>query len=203
MKYFVYFHKKPDGEIFYVGIGGKKRPYSKYQRNKWWNNIVNKYGYSIELMHENINWTEACQLEIKYIKQIGRADLKLGPLVNLTDGGDGTIGVICSDETRIKKSLSLLGKKRSAETKNKISSSKKGIKFSKTHIEKLRNSDKAVKPIVQFNLDGTKIQSFTSIKEACALFKNPKAAQTGITQCVNNYPNRKSSNGFIWKFETK
>jgi len=79
---------------------------------------------------------EAFNLEKQLIKEIGRSSLGLGPLVNWTDGGEGTSGHICSEETKrkmskpksethIKKmSESKAGKKRkpfSEETKKKMS----------------------------------------------------------------------------------
>ena len=76
-------------EIFYIGIGNKHRPYSQGSRNNFWKNEVKKYGYHVVVIHESLTWKEACELEKQYIKQIGRRDLSLGTLVNLTDGGEG------------------------------------------------------------------------------------------------------------------
>jgi len=92
-------------------------------------NIVNKYGYEIEILKENLSWEEACELEKEYIKNIGRRDLGLGTLVNMTDGGDGTPGIIPTKESNMKRSEKLKNKKRqpfSEETKKKMSESKKG-----------------------------------------------------------------------------
>ena len=85
----VYFHINPiKNEIFYIGIGNKTRPYSK-NRSKGWYEIVSKYEYDVIIIQENLSWDEACIIEKKYIKQIGRKDLGLGSLVNLTNGGEG------------------------------------------------------------------------------------------------------------------
>lgn len=86
----LYVHKRMDnGEIFYVGIGNLRRPYVKYKRSSWWKNIVKIYGYEVEIIKENLSWEEACELEKFYIKKIGREDLGLGSLINMSDGGDG------------------------------------------------------------------------------------------------------------------
>jgi hypothetical protein len=86
----LYLHrKKSDDTIFYVGIGNKKRAKSKRDRNVFWENTVKKYGYYYEIVEENLTWEEACHLEKKLIREIGRRDLGLGTLVNLTDGGEG------------------------------------------------------------------------------------------------------------------
>ena len=61
----VYLHKRKDtNEIFYVGKGKNYlRAYSKHGRNKYWENIVNKYGYDIEIIYENISNEESILLE--------------------------------------------------------------------------------------------------------------------------------------------
>lgn len=92
----VYFHINPiKQEVFYVGIGlSGIRPYKLSSRTKHWKNIVKKYGYDVVIIHDNLTYDEASELEIKYIKQIGRHDKGLGPLVNNTDGGDGIRGYV-------------------------------------------------------------------------------------------------------------
>ena len=116
----VYFHINPlKNEIFYVGIGSAKRPYMTKKRNIHWNGIRNKYGYIIDIAHENISWKKACELEKFYISKIGRKDLKKGTLVNLTDGGEGAKGIPRSEELREKLRNFNLGKKQSLEAKEK------------------------------------------------------------------------------------
>ena len=86
----VYRHRTLDtNEVFYVGIGSIKRPYKKYGRNNFWKNIVNKHGYYVEIIQENLDWDSACELEEFLIKLYGRKDLGTGCLVNMTNGGDG------------------------------------------------------------------------------------------------------------------
>jgi hypothetical protein len=117
----VYFHiNKVKNQIFYVGIGNIKRPYDKL-RPKYWHYMVNKYGYEIDIYKTGLTWEEACKLETEWIAKIGRRDKGLGPLINLTDGGDGTKGHIDSQEVkdRRNKSISALGP-RSEETKEKL-----------------------------------------------------------------------------------
>jgi len=89
-------------EPFYIGRGCGDR-YSDhtrevYNRQKPTNRI--RYGKIskiikenllpiVFLLKENINLEESLLLEINYISNIGRIDLKNGPLSNLTTGGDG------------------------------------------------------------------------------------------------------------------
>lgn len=141
MKYNVYIHKKPNNEIFYVGIGSKKRAYCKTNRSSFWKKTINKYpNYNIKIIYKNLTWDEACFKEINLIRLFGRKDLGLGTLVNMTDGGDGLVGYKHSTETKLKMSLSRKGIKkhpRSNETKLKISKANSNKKFTKEHCKKL------------------------------------------------------------------
>lgn len=95
---YLYRHIRLDtNEPFYIGIGsdedGKyERSRASWGRNKIWKRIVNKVSYRVDIIQDNLTWDEACTKEIEFIKLYGRRDLGLGPLVNLTDGGDGLVG---------------------------------------------------------------------------------------------------------------
>lgn len=58
----------------------------------------------------NLEEKESFSLEKLCIKAIGRYDLGLGPLTNLTDGGDGPSGAIMSEEAKKKMSESRKGR---------------------------------------------------------------------------------------------
>ena len=128
----VYQHIRLDtNEVFYVGIGKtEKRAYSIHFRNNHWNNIVKKYGYYVEIIYDNLTWLLACQMEQCLIKEYGRVDLGTGNLVNMTDGGEGTFGVIRSEETRKKMSEAKKGKPLTEETRKNMSNACKGRKHS-------------------------------------------------------------------------
>ena len=117
----VYRHRRLDTfEVFYIGIGKtEKRAYSKKNRNKWWKNIILKTEYSVEIIIEDISWKEAQEVEVLLISEYGRRDLGLGNLVNLTNGGEGTQGIIVSDKTKQNMSISATGRKHSEESKEK------------------------------------------------------------------------------------
>jgi group I intron endonuclease len=114
----LYIHtRKTDGVIFYVGIGNKERPKSKRNRNKHWKGIVKKYGYNVQILCENLDWSRACELEKMMIAFYGRSDKGLGTLVNQTDGGDGfnggsawNKGITPTEEVKQKISNTLVGK---------------------------------------------------------------------------------------------
>jgi hypothetical protein len=91
----VYQHIREDKEeVFYIGISNNKvRPYSK-SRNAIWKKITNKTSYRVEIIYDNISWEEALLIEVELIAKYGRIDLKNGCLSNMTDGGDGTHGIV-------------------------------------------------------------------------------------------------------------
>jgi len=125
-------------EPIYIGKGQNERylehiKYLKKHTNDHFKKKINrllKEGFSkqdienhILIYKDNLTEQEAFDLEAKLIKEIGRSDLKLGPLTNHTNGGDGVSGYIFKSEDRRKISDSKIGKKRSEETKRKISES--------------------------------------------------------------------------------
>lgn len=118
---YVYRHLKPNGEVFYIGIGKVgSRLLSKINRNKFWHNIVNKYGYEAQIVQNNLSWEDACELEKILISWYGRRDLGTGNLVNLTDGGEGCTNMISN-----------IGSKRTQEQKERMSKAQKGLKRKK------------------------------------------------------------------------
>ena len=71
---------------------------------------------------------DAFDLEIWMIWAIGRNDLKIGPLTNMTNGGEGGSGLIISEETKIKMSKAHKGKIRTEEHQKKLNLSQTGEK---------------------------------------------------------------------------
>ena len=124
----VYQWLREDGSPYYIGIGTPRRPYIKRR----------SCGYPppkerIVILHEDLEWEEACKIEKELIAFYGRKDIGTGILRNLTNGGDGVQGYRFTEET--KKKLSELnkgenspryGKKTSEETKKKLSEANKG-----------------------------------------------------------------------------
>lgn len=102
---YVYRHIRLDkNEPFYIGIGSDSN--GDYKRandkNRWhnplWKRITEKTGYEVEIMIDNIEWDVACSKEIEFIKLYGRINRRTGILANLTDGGDGNLGLVHSAE---------------------------------------------------------------------------------------------------------
>ena len=108
----VYTHTRLDTNIvFYVGIGNtEKRAYIKSNRSAHWKRIINKHGYNVEIIENNLSWDNACEREKYWINFYGRLDLNEGNLINLTNGGEGTSGSVRSEEFRKKMSEVRQGK---------------------------------------------------------------------------------------------
>lgn len=112
---------------------------------------------------ENLTMQESFDFEKYCISQIGRRDKQVGPLTNLTDGGEGVAGYRHTEEDRRKQSEALknsgkvkginnpmfgvhrwgvdsphFGHHASQETKDKISKANLGKKRSEEYVKKLR-----------------------------------------------------------------
>lgn len=132
--FYVYHHiNKETGEIFYVGKGKGNRAYSSKSRSSFWHNLVNKYGYDIVIVENNLSEETAYEREIYWIKKIGRKDLNEGTLVNFTDGGDGVLGYTFTESDKLKMSIAhsgesnhFYGKIHTEESKQKMSDARKG-----------------------------------------------------------------------------
>ena len=226
-RYYLYRHIRLDkNEPFYIGIGSKssrnhpnikseyRRAFEKNRKeSSLWNNIINKTDYRVEILLESDNYEVIKEKEREFIKLYGRINKKNGCLSNMTDGGDGFIGYIPSQNkiqnhieymtgkrqpiSQIQKRIeSRKGYKHSEETKQKISSSHKGLKISKDHLAKLfagqirANS----KSISQYTLNGEFIKNWQSATVASKILN---IHPVSIRHCVQNKTH--SSGGYIWK----
>jgi hypothetical protein len=125
---YIYKHIRPDtNEVFYIGIGvDRRRINSNQSRNRFWVNIVKKYGIIKEIFEDNLTWHDAINREKFWIDFYGRKNNNTGILCNMTDGGEGSYGRLVNEETKKKISESHKGKKISEEHKKKISEGNKG-----------------------------------------------------------------------------
>jgi len=147
-KFYTYAYLREDRTPYYIGKGQKNRAYRKYKGE------VNppKDKSRILILKNNLAEDEAFKHEVYMIAVFGRKDLGTGILHNRTNGGDGTSGVVRSDDTRRKQSDVMVGryigknnpnygKKHSEETKRKISEMQKGEKgnfYGKTHSKEMK-----------------------------------------------------------------
>lgn len=128
----VYCHTTPNGKK-YIGIT------SKTAEERWANgrsyrayfaSAIKKYGWNNikhEILYENLEEEQAKLMEISLIHHYKTNDKQYG--YNMTNGGDGTVGLIQTVESNHKRSETQKGKKRgpmSDEHKANLSKSKKG-----------------------------------------------------------------------------
>jgi len=113
---------------FYVGIGALKRAYSKSKRSNHWNYVIKKAKYEVDILFSDLTWELACDKEKEFIKLYGRSDNGTGILVNHTDGGEGSIGVIQSKEANEKRRIWSSNRRFSKETLALFSKLNKGDK---------------------------------------------------------------------------
>jgi hypothetical protein len=77
--YVVYLHVKKDTkDVFYVGIGSKRRAYSTNKRNSIWNNYYNKYGRDVIIVNKGLSYEDAIAIESELIHTFGRLKFEEG-----------------------------------------------------------------------------------------------------------------------------
>lgn len=119
MCFYTYIHTRADDlKVFYVGKGADKRAYKTNRRSAYWKKVVAKHGYTIDICARFTTEAEAFEHE-RFLIVCFRG--LHAPLVNLTDGGEGASGVSQSAATRAKRAASTRGKKRSEETRRRMS----------------------------------------------------------------------------------
>lgn len=116
--FYVYLLHKPDGTPFYVGKGVGLRALQHVSEARNRVRLTHKLNTirAIERRGESVFYTvvgafndeaEAHRHEMQLIRQIGRYDLRAGPLTNQTDGGEG--GSNPSQESRSRRASTLAG----------------------------------------------------------------------------------------------
>lgn len=111
---FRYGHWVFDFEPFYLGKGTKgryadhispshldptrlRKGENPHKRNKICRILKQGFEIGTRILRIFDIEEDAFELEVKLISKIGRCDLKTGPLVNKTSGGEGTCGRVCKD----------------------------------------------------------------------------------------------------------
>jgi len=147
MRYLIYALLNPTTDMpFYIGWTdtkqkGIKRPFEHFNEerrqgekitsgNRLKLNTIRKMRKNdIEPSVEEIYYTDdfdhSLDIEKMFISHWGRRDKNEGILTNLTDGGQGTVGVKDSLETRRKKSIGRIGKKHTEYSKQLIKEKRK------------------------------------------------------------------------------
>lgn len=173
--YCVYAHcKKDTNEVFYIGKGLPKRARSGSfsHRNEHWVRIVKKHGFYPVILYKNLSEQDAFDIEIKLIKEIGRENL-----CNITDGGEGTSGRVCTEQT-----------------KALMSNMFKGVKpMQKTIDAAIEKTSKKIGTTC-----GMRFPSIASAARYCQSIGFEKASKSAISSCLRGESN--TAYGFKFRY---
>ena len=232
-KHYLYTHLRLDtNEFFYVGIGTKYNHNKDYtrakaigsQRNSIWRSITSRTNHKVIILFESGDYQLIKQKEIELITKYGQIIKNTGTLCNLTDGGDGLLGVrnydkikpvylyhntgeffkgfeAYADATKFlktSKSIVQLSIDKDYLVKGYILKS-----FKTNNVEPILNikdklKQRLSKPVYQFDLDGNLIKEWISSSEAA---RELKISGGHIREMANGSEKRKKVGGFIWKYE--
>ena len=107
--FLTYAHYTPQGRLFYIGKGSNERRAHYFSsRNNYWHKIVAKYGKpNVQIL---ANWNTE-QEAFEHEKVLISCFRSMGyELANLTDGGEGFVGLKFSEEHKAKLSKARIGK---------------------------------------------------------------------------------------------
>ena len=179
-RYYVYMYmrarKSKHGDVgtpYYIGKGCRYRAYEKHHAGI----SVPKNTKFIQIISENMREMEAFNLEKLLICLYGRMDKQTGCLRNKTDGGDGTVGLCVSLETRKLQSIAKIGGTVSVQTKKKMSSSHTG---NKNHFFGKHHSIESRKLISKNNGKGQAKVTESQVIEIRRLYTETKLTQKEI-----------------------
>ena len=224
-KWSVYRHTSPSGKV-YIGITARspKRRWENgkgYKRNVLFCKAIQKYGWDNikhEVLFTGLLEERAKQLEINLIRHYKG----LGISYNITDGGDGVVGVPDSPKRLEAVRRYWTGRHLSDEAKAKISKAnkgnqaRKGMHNSKEAIAKrletirknggqkrrlpsevltrIRRETAKVIPVKQYTLDGKFVAEYYSMSEAGRVVG---IRPNNISMCCSGII--KQAKGYIWR----
>ena len=139
--FYTYAYLREDRTPYYIGKGKGERVYKKSKNDIKPPKDKNR----ILLLKQNLSEKEAFQHEKYMIAVFGRKDLGTGILHNRTDGGEGSSGVLQTEETKLKRSNALKGRPRPEDVKNKIGEKNKGRAQSQEARDKISDTHKGNK----------------------------------------------------------
>jgi hypothetical protein len=211
---YLYRHIRLDkNQPFYIGIGSDttfKRAYSKQKRNNYWYSIINNTKYEVEILLDNLTIQEAIIKEKEFINLYGRKNNNTGILSNMTDGGEGGLGVIFTDERRKKISIKNLnnkynlGKNHSEITKQILSlKTKSYININNPRIGKNHNKESKEKIAISKNCEpflvfkNDKFIGKYYAQSICA--KELNINRCAINMCLKGKRNKTENYTFIYE----
>lgn len=229
-KTFIYCLKHPEtDEIRYIGKTIQKLSYrlaqhltekSNHKRANWIKSLLNKNLKPVIELITICDWADSAKIEIALIKEYKDKGFRL---TNMTDGGDGALGYITSEETKKKQSIAqktrflngakhpMLGKTHTKEAKEKISKTHKGVKRSDSFREKRRQimlghkkSPKTIEKVRQHHLIKVvqldKNYKLIKLYDGIVYAKQEGFNEKGIINCAKK--RQKFYKNFIWMYLT-
>jgi hypothetical protein len=184
-RFYVYVLRRPDNHDpfyvwkscpFYVGKGSGNRKdihhqeVTKYLKNKSKithkiSTIIHLWGkgldYEAEILFDNLTEKESFLLETQLIEKYGRKE-NGGCLTNYTNGGEGSSGIVWTEESKEKARTKALGRQMKDSAKKKISKAQKGKVVSEETKQKISISLMGRK---RPDITGPKHSNFIPIEE--------------------------------------
>jgi len=211
----VYKYTCPEGKI-YIGQTYNERNRKSQHKNETTKDTNSKFGQALlKYGYENFKYEVIIKfnptLDLVKLKRVlnklERRYIKLYNSIengyNLVKGGEGVLGLKHSDETKEKFKNRIF----TEETRKKISEGVTGKNKGRVFSEEVRkkNSDSRTnkKRVIQLELDGTIINTFSSINDAADSIENSTATKKTKNNRISDVCNgrRKLAYDFIWKFE--
>lgn len=205
MKYKIYYLSNPlTNEIRYVGqtIQPLKNRLKKHltakdksHRVNWLKSLRTKgLEPNITLICETDNIQTSNELEQYYINKFKNNGYNL---VNMTNGGDGSIGFKHSEESKNKMKIYAKKRVKNLDYLNTLSQKGKQIWENKTELERKNNilNQPKRKDIGQFNLNNELIKKYISLRE---IERELGYFRANIVPCIKG--DFKQAYGFIWKY---
>lgn len=208
----IYMYESPSGKYY---IGQTTRPKSRKNEHAGmsYNNselpfhrAIRKYGFknlkysvlctitcnSLENLKDILN-----NLEKYYIVQY---NCKVPNGYNVSDGGEGNLGIILSSESRKKMSIARQGHKVSNETRRKMSLWQIGKKLSEETKRKISKSctGKICKgrSCIKLSIDNVELAEYSRIIDAA---KDNNISQSAISMAISG--KKKTAGGYKWKYK--
>ena len=175
---------------FYIGKGKGRRCYAHGKigercYNNYKDRLISKIKRSglsplVVIKRRNLQEETAFTLEESLIRKIGRHDLRTGPLVNLTNGGEGVSGRKIPNKERVRRSESMRSRSslKKILTRKKLQRTLKGLSQ--------EEKDKATrKRLASLDARSPIEKRESSIKRRAALLKSSPARMSARTKTLS------------------